>query len=60
MVRQINPRFIICYGKLDEEFKANKIVRTYPTYWRSLTKARKEGKAKEFYEGSVEQYMEEE
>jgi hypothetical protein len=54
MINRLNPRFVMCYGKVDEDvyslFPDIKII-CYPTYWESLRKARKQGKAKEFFAG---------
>jgi hypothetical protein len=54
MLNKINPRFVICYGKMDEELlkvytQIN--IKTYPTYWDGLKKARKLGIAQDFYSG---------
>ncbi len=54
MVRRIEPRFIISYGKMDEELVSqypDTPIKLYPTYWDGLTKARKAGIAKDFYSG---------
>lgn len=55
MIDRINPRFVICYGKVHKEMR-NKypdvLVKEYPTYWTNLKAARKAGKAEEFYGGN--------
>ena len=55
MVARINPRFIINYGKLPSSLKDkyNMPIKAYPTYWDSLKKARKLGKAEDFYAGDA-------
>ncbi len=61
MISRINPRFIICYGKMDEELKnlhPDTLVKTYPTYWENLKKARKAGIQDKFFEGSLDTHTE--
>lgn len=55
MINRINPRFIICYGKLEERLKykfQGTTVKCYPTYWEGLKKARKLGIPEDFYTGA--------
>lgn len=54
MAEHINPRFIICYGKMEENLQKtlpDVTIREYPTYWDGLKKARKLGIAADFYSG---------
>lgn len=54
MMERIQPRFVICYGKMKEELvkrHPDTEIRCYPTYWQGLKKARSLGMAKEFHEG---------
>lgn len=56
MLVRLNPRFVICYGKLDEAIKAkfpDTRIKCYPTYWDGLKKARKLGIAEDFYNGET-------
>ena len=54
MINRLNPRFVMCYGKLSDDLKAkfpDSEVKCYPTYWENLRKARAAGKSQDFYEG---------
>lgn len=57
MISRINPRFIVCYGKMDDELRfkhPDTLVKTYPTYWENLKKARKAGQQDKFFTGELE------
>lgn len=56
MISRINPRFVICYGKLENRLKnlyQQTIVKCYPTYWEGLKKARRLGIPEDFYSGAT-------
>ena len=57
MIERINPRFVVCYGKLSDELKArhpDTTIKCYPTYWENLKKARKAGTQDSFYTGELD------
>jgi hypothetical protein len=61
MITRINPRFVVCYGKMDDELKnrhPDTLVKTYPTYWENLKKARKAGNQDKFFTGELEAHTE--